>query len=138
MASTPQQKLQKLLAVARTWWRARRAYRQILDKRSARQVEVDRAKKRLLKLTNDLETAIGEFEAVYQQMERQGLIKKKGQIPWLAIAKFIANGVGGVILEQQQQQPGMQGAPQPQQPQPPPYEPPPPGVIDVEGESVER
>jgi hypothetical protein len=91
----PPAALRKLVQTSRTWVRARITYRKLLDKRSAKPSDVQKAQKRLLKLTNDLEKSIVEFEI---SMRRAGAKPSKGgmQIPWGTVLKVVGAGAGAL------------------------------------------
>ncbi len=113
--------LKNLVHAARLWLRARVVYRQLLDKRSAKPADVEKAKEALLQRTNELEVAVMSFEKLYASMQKRGA-KKDLQVPWSSIFKVVATGAG-VVAQALDDKPGAV----------PPKPAIPIDVIDVEG-----
>jgi len=91
MPSIPQAGKQVIIA-ARKWALARFKYRKMLDSKSATVKEKEKGKKALLKLTDELELAVHEFEkALRGQKPLKG---KKRPIPWKEIFGFVSAGAG--------------------------------------------
>lgn len=91
---SPPQILKQVVMVARKWARSRARYRKLLDSKSATKKTLEKAKERLLKDTDSLESAVIELEKVFRNIKSQG--GTRGTIPWKEIFSVISIGAGAL------------------------------------------
>jgi hypothetical protein len=92
--------VKKVVDTARQWVRSRNRLRKLLDSKSARKADLDRARKKVIKDTGKLEAAVLEFEALYQDYEGRAPAQAgkpaKSPFPWRELLGAVAAGAGAL------------------------------------------
>jgi hypothetical protein len=81
-----------IITSARKWHVARERCRAVADSKSAKPGELDKAKKALSQASDQLSTAVQQFETFLRQDRAQPANPKKNTVNWGAVFGAIANG----------------------------------------------
>ena len=96
---TPATIVKQVVDTARQWVRFRNQLRKLLDSKSARKKDLEKARKKVFDATGKLEAAVVEFEALYREYQGRQPAVGSGRarpFPWRELLGAVAAGAGAL------------------------------------------